>query len=686
MKRRILSIMISAAMFASVMGTTNTGIVHAADSISIPDAEQIGELKKEDGQVRFEYEDPSVLQPKTSLSKRSASAASLPRFSLVDTGKVTAVRNQGSSDNCWTYGALASMESSLLMAGKADKNTLDLSENHLTWFTYKGSNSSTKSAYAGKDTFVAYNSGNPYGEGGNYYLSSATLARWYGAVDQSRASSVSSLSSGIQTISDIRLKNADFLPDPKTSAGRSVIKQYLTAKGAVDASYYHNNSYVRNIDGKTTYYCSAGTNYANHEVAIVGWDDTVRTEGGTGAWIVRNSYGADWGNNGGYFYLSYNDKSLCDAAFFEAENQSYQKASTKHDYTSIYQYDGVGAGDSLFVSSKKISAANRFTARKDEVIQAVGVFTGAANSTVSVSVYLNPSSNNPASGVKKYSKTFSVPYAGHHTLALGQSIGVPKGHTFSVVLSVSHTQNGSRQYIIPLETENIRGAEIASIDYSKGQSYLNMSNKWYDVTKVAPIRSTYDVGNAVVKAFAASAGTASQSISAKGSFTKTYGNKAFSLKAKRTRGNGALSYKSSNTSVATVSSAGKVSLKGPGRATITITAAPTASYKSAVKKVTVTVKPKRAAIRSAKSTKSKTLTVRWKRATKATGYQVSVARNKSFKKGRKTATITRQATTKKTFKKLASRKTYYVKVRSYKKSGGKKIYGSYSKIKKVRTK
>ena len=173
---------------------------------------------------------------------------------------------------------------------------------------------------------------------------------------------------------------------------------------------------------------------------------------------------------------------------------------------------------------------------------------------------------------------------------------------------------------------------------------------------------------------------ASQTITAQ-SFTKTYGNKAFNLGAKaKTK----LSYKSSNTKVATVNSSGKVTLKGPGKATITITAAATSQYNAATKKITIIVKPKKATLKKAKSTKKRTLKVIWKRDTKATGYQVVIAQNKKFKKGKKTALIRKNKTTSRTFKKLKSRKNYYYKVRAYKQVGKTKIYGSYSKVKKVK--
>lgn len=96
--------------------------------------------------------------------------------------------------------------------------------------------------------------------------------------------------------------------------------------------------------------------------------------------------------------------------------------------------------------------------------------------------------------------------------------------------------------------------------------------------------------------------------------------------------------------------------------------------------------PKKAAVKKVKSKKKKRLTVYWKRDSKATGYQVVIAQNKKFKKGKKTANISKNKTTSKTFKRLKSKKKYYAKVRAYKVIDGKKYYGAYSKIKSVKVK
>ena len=79
---------------------------------------------------------------------------------------------------------------------------------------------------------------------------------------------------------------------------------------------------------------------------------------------------------------------------------------------------------------------------------------------------------------------------------------------------------------------------------------------------------------------------ASQTISAAGTISKKYGDKAFSLGAKAKTG---LSYKSSNTKVAVVDKTGKVTIKGAGTVKITVTAAANTNYNNATKPITLKV-------------------------------------------------------------------------------------------------
>lgn len=95
-------------------------------------------------------------------------------------------------------------------------------------------------------------------------------------------------------------------------------------------------------------------------------------------------------------------------------------------------------------------------------------------------------------------------------------------------------------------------------------------------------------------------------------------------------------------------------------------------------------KPKKATLKKVRSTKRGALKLTWKRDKKVTGYQAVVATDKKFKKNKKTAWVKKNKTVSKTFTKLKRGKTYFAKVRAYKKVGRNKVYGAYSKVKKVK--
>lgn len=123
------------------------------------------------------------------------------------------------------------------------------------------------------------------------------------------------------------------------------------------------------------------------------------------------------------------------------------------------------------------------------------------------------------------------------------------------------------------------------------------------------------------------------------------------------------------------------------------TAKPTVTPKpKATAKSTATPKPKaqvkapaKPSIKTVKNVKGKKVIVKLKKKVKgAKGYQLTYATNSKFTKGKKTVNM---KSTSKTISKLKKGKTYYVKVRAYTKdSKGKKVYGHYSNVKKVKIK
>lgn len=105
---------------------------------------------------------------------------------------------------------------------------------------------------------------------------------------------------------------------------------------------------------------------------------------------------------------------------------------------------------------------------------------------------------------------------------------------------------------------------------------------------------------------------------------------------------------------------------------------------------TFNINPKGTSLSKVKAAR-KSFSATWKKQSKQTsGYQLQYSTNKKFAKSVKTSTISKNTTVKKTVKKLSAKKTYYVRVRTYKtvKVGKKsvKIYSGWSAAKKVKTK
>lgn len=94
------------------------------------------------------------------------------------------------------------------------------------------------------------------------------------------------------------------------------------------------------------------------------------------------------------------------------------------------------------------------------------------------------------------------------------------------------------------------------------------------------------------------------------------------------------------------------------------------------------ITPKTAQLNTVTSTSAKSMKIKWTKDKKASGYQIYYATKSTFK-GKKTVNITKNKTTSKTIKNLKSGKTYYVKIRSYKKVGSKKVYSAWSTVRSV---
>lgn len=107
--------------------------------------------------------------------------------------------------------------------------------------------------------------------------------------------------------------------------------------------------------------------------------------------------------------------------------------------------------------------------------------------------------------------------------------------------------------------------------------------------------------------------------------------------------------------------------------------------------VSFKINPKGTSLKKVKAAR-KRLTVKWKKQAKKMpssvigGYQIQCSQKKDFSSGNKTVKVKGMKKTTKRISKLTSKKTYYVRVRTFKKVGKTTYYSAWSKVKKAKVK
>ena len=175
-------------------------------------------------------------------------------------------------------------------------------------------------------------------------------------------------------------------------------------------------------------------------------------------------------------------------------------------------------------------------------------------------------------------------------------------------------------------------------------------------------------------------------IYAKSSVTKHIGNSKFYIDEGVT-GTGEVTYLCSNKKVVTVSREGLVSIKGCGKATITIIVDEADEYYGKEKNVKVTVLPGKVSKFKVKALSGGKINCTWKKQKyNNVKCQIQAANNSKFKKSMSSKTYPYLKNGKWTGKGLKRKKTFYFRIREVAKIGGKTYTGAWSSVRKVKIK
>jgi C1A family cysteine protease len=372
-------------------------------------------------------------------------------FDLRDVGKVSGVRNQRSWGTCWSFASYGSLESYLLPPINRTFSPKNLVNRH------------------------GFDPG--YNDGGNSHMSTAYLTRWDGPVDEETDPYPDTNWSGSDAFSPVfHVQDVIMLPSRSDRTDTGGIKAAIQRYGAAYISFYWSNVFYN--PASSAYYQPAEASDlrpgGGHAVTLVGWNDTFPasafnvTPPGDGAWILKNSWGSDWGD-GGFFYASYYDKYLGSVITPSGESwgTTFFTAEPVNNYQNVYLHDPLGEIRDYYIGEPKNgTVASRYNATEDGLISAVGFYTTDVNTRYRAVLYRNAIDGPLGEEAARFEGNCT--WMGYHTVKLpsGSEVPVQAGEYFSVVLTLEN-----QVYDYPVAFEEVIRGFSSNATAQPGESY-----------------------------------------------------------------------------------------------------------------------------------------------------------------------------------------------------------------------
>ena len=449
----------------------------------------------------------------------SKTLAALPQFDARDYGVVTSVKNQGYyNNNCWAYSLASAFETSILknqLSSEYNKTNLEINVRNLQ---YVANNRTTEADKLGLAPECVFGDGSiPNAGGSTLRFSSVFMQQNAPALQTSNPDNQFYDPIALMTSSVVVVNDKNNTVDEKVK----LIKEAIGKYGSVTFAYGSGKQ------GNRKYFYSTQNNNGPHACQIVGWDDSIsRNEffnpqnqkpSRDGAWIVKNSWGANNLSNGmpsystddGYYYLSY-DSAISTVMAYDFAN--------KDAYDNNYYYDGMNdelqKPSDLYNSYSDDATVNthdyavvfpskKSSTTKKEKLKAVTFALHGEDATVTVDIYRNVNlgtSNNPRNGEKVASKTEKFANKGdsysYYTIDLPSEVDLYQNDDFSIVLHVTNPKNDASIY----KSKNPeRSNKDKTFCYKDGQWQYANSIMDKAVFSIRGLTKVYDDGAAQVR-------------------------------------------------------------------------------------------------------------------------------------------------------------------------------------------
>ena len=202
-------------------------------------------------------------------------------FDWRDSVTLPAIRNQGGCGSCWAFATTGVLECAIKIK---DGLEIDLSEQWLV--SCNRDNWTCDGGWWAYDYFKTKTDG--CGDTGPVYESTFPYA-------------AQQLPCGCPYEHQMQYCIGSWSP---VGSSPDKLKTAILTYGPVGVTVFVNSAFQA-YGGGVFNGCQTGE--INHAVVIVGWDDN---QGADGVWIIRNSWGAWWGEDGGYMRIPFNCSSI----------------------------------------------------------------------------------------------------------------------------------------------------------------------------------------------------------------------------------------------------------------------------------------------------------------------------------------------------------------------------------------
>ncbi|MCK9574412.1 MAG: C1 family peptidase [Clostridia bacterium] len=415
----------------------------------------------------------------------SADATSISLASYTDDSydprtlsKVSPIKNQGSNGSCWAFAATALLEQYYIYT---EGTTYDFSEQDMR---FQMSNTTTVRA-KGEGYYLEYPAG-----GGTIERASAYLTNRLGPVsgvdvpytlgnDEDDWANANGSFDPLLNVTDMEL--IEYTEDFDIS----IIKQNIATYGGVLTSIWGGDSgfmgsaFEEYYNDLTCAFYYNGTASLNHDVLIVGWDDTFSKTNfkfGTqpssnGAWLIKNSWGTSFGDDG-FFWVSYEDHGITNsdentlAVITKTNIPKNNSILLSHDYLgNILSYIFTGYTS---INISNVFEINDLTYNK---ITDVMFYVGTpSNYEISIVKTLD---GRPRTGTVVASG--SADNTGYVTVALDDPYRITTTGSYAIMIKYSGATDNI--YVIASERDY---PYYANAIVNSGESYFYTQNNWRD--------------------------------------------------------------------------------------------------------------------------------------------------------------------------------------------------------------